>query len=93
MPADTCSGTACASAFITVSASWLPGQKRAMVGAGKIGLARHPRGAMIRIGRTSPALTGMCPCTAVSSSTERTVSHTAMSTVPTSGMLIGRSGT
>ena len=64
-----------------------------MVGAGKTGFARQPRGATIRIGRTSPELTGMCPCTAVSRSTERTVSHTAMSTVPTSGMLMGRSGT
>ena len=50
-------------------------------------------GATIRIGRVRPALTGMWPWTAVSSSTERTVSHTAMSTVPSNGMLIGRSGT
>ena len=64
-----------------------------MVGAGNTGFARQPRGATSRIGRTSPELTGMCPCTAVSRSTERTVSQTAMSTVPTSGMLMGRSGT
>ena len=42
MPAETWPGTACASAFITVSATWLPGQKRAIVGAGKIGLASEP---------------------------------------------------
>ena len=64
-----------------------------MVGAGNTGFARQPRGATIRIGRTSPELTGTWPCTAVSRSTERTVSQTAMSTVPTSGMLMGRSGT
>ena len=64
-----------------------------MVGAGKVGLARQPLGATMVIGRIRPALTGMWPCTSVSSSTERMVSQIAMSAVPSSGMLIGRSGT
>ena len=61
MPAETLPGMAADSAFITVSASWLPGQKRAMVGAGKVGLARQPLGATMVIGRIRPALTGMWP--------------------------------
>ena len=61
MPAQTWSGTTGASAFITVSASWLPGQKRAIVGAGKIGLASVPFGATIVIGRVSPLFCGMLP--------------------------------
>ena len=93
MPAETLPGMAADSAFITVSASWLPGQKRAMVGAGKVGLARQPLGATMVIGRISPAFTGMWPWISVSSSTERMVSQIAMSAVPSSGMLIGRSGT
>ena len=59
MPAETLPGIACDSAFITVSASWLPGQKRAMVGAGKVGLARQPLGATMVIGRMRPAFTGI----------------------------------
>ena len=59
MPAEICFGTTWPSARITVSASWLPGQKRAIVGAGKIGLARHPLGATILMARVSPSLTGM----------------------------------
>src|SRR3954467_13275359 len=89
MPAETLLGIAADKAFITVSASWLPGQKRAMVGAGKVGLARHPLGAMMVIGRIRPALTGMWPCISVSSRTDRMVSQIAMSAVPSSGMLIG----
>ena len=58
MPAETLPGMAADSAFITVSASWLPGQKRAMVGAGKVGLARHPLGATMVIGRIRPAFSG-----------------------------------
>ena len=61
MPADTCPGTAWANAFITVSANWLPGQNRAMTGAGKIGLARQPSGAVIVIGRVSPSFCGILP--------------------------------
>ncbi len=61
MPALTCRGTACASAFITVSASWLPGQKRAITGAGKVGFASVPLGATMRIGRVRPLFCGMWP--------------------------------
>ena len=46
---------------MTVSASALPGQKRAIVGAGKIGLASVPFGATIVIGRVSPLFCGMLP--------------------------------
>ena len=49
-----------ASAFITVSATMLPGQKRAIVGAGKVGLARQPLGATIVIGRIRPAVRPGC---------------------------------
>ena len=59
MPALTCSGTAGAIAFMIVSATALPGQKRAMTGAGKIGLARHPFGAKIVIGRVRPLFCGI----------------------------------
>jgi hypothetical protein len=34
-------------AFITVSATMLPDEKRAMVGAGRRGLARQPSGAVM----------------------------------------------
>ena len=61
IPAETFSGTICASAFITVSASWLPGQKRAITGAGKVGLARQPLGATISMARVSPAFCGIAP--------------------------------
>ena len=50
MPALTCPGTHCASAFMTVSARALPGQKRAITGAGKLGFARVPFGATMWIG-------------------------------------------
>ena len=59
MPALTWVGTTGARAFMTVSASWLPGQKRAMVGAGKIGLASVPLGATMVMGRVSPLFCGM----------------------------------
>ena len=92
IPALTCLGTAGAIAFITVSAKALPGQKRAITGAGKIGLARHPSGAWIVIGRVRPLFCGMLPYLSLSSRIDRSVSQTAQSTVPTSGMLIGLCG-
>jgi hypothetical protein len=61
IPALTWRGTAGASAFITVSASAFPGQKRAIVGAGKIGLASVPFGATMVIGRVSPLFCGILP--------------------------------
>ena len=61
IPAAICDGTAWPSAFITAFAIWLPGQNRAMVGAGKTGLAIEPLGATMVIGRASPSLTGMWP--------------------------------
>jgi hypothetical protein len=61
----------------------------ALVGAGKVGLARHPLGDTMVIGRIRPALTGMWPWISVSKSTERMVSQITMSEVPSSGMLIG----
>ena len=90
-PAETLSGTAWASAFIRVSATMLPETKRAMVGAGNSGLAMVPFGATMVMGRISPEFCGMWPCTALSSRMERTVSQIAQSTVPSSGMLMGRS--
>jgi hypothetical protein len=60
-PALTCPGTHCASAFMTVSASALPGQKRAMTGAGKLGFASDPFGATMWIGRVSPPFCGTFP--------------------------------
>ena len=53
-PAETLSGTAWASAFISVSATMLPETKRAMVGAGKVGLAIVPSGALMVMGRIRP---------------------------------------
>ena len=58
---------------MTVSATMLPGQKRAIVGAGKRGLARQPSGAVIVIGRKSPEFAGTCRGVAVSSRIERIV--------------------
>jgi hypothetical protein len=40
--AETCPGTAWASTFMTVSASWLPGQKRATVGCEKDRVRQAP---------------------------------------------------
>ena len=60
-PALTCSGTIWLNARISVSAMALPGVKRAMVGAGKIGLARQPFGATMVIGRVRPAFCGTSP--------------------------------
>ena len=67
----------------------LPPQKRAIVGAGKVGLARQPSGATIVIGRKRPEFVGTGSCVHASSRIERSVTQIAMSTVPTSGMLIG----
>src|SRR3982074_1128327 len=64
-----------------------------MVGAGVVGYAMLALGATMVIGRIRPALSGMWPWISVSSRTERMVSQIAMSAVPSSGMLIGRSGT
>ena len=61
MPALTWSGNAGANAFMMVSETWLPGQNRAMVGAGKVGLASVPSGATIVIGRYRPAFWGRSP--------------------------------
>jgi hypothetical protein len=61
IPALTWWGTARASAFMTVSASAFPGHARAIVGAGKIGLASVPFGATMVIGRVSPLFCGMLP--------------------------------
>ena len=44
MPAETCRGTAGASARIRVSAMMTPGAKRAITGAGKIGLSERAQG-------------------------------------------------
>ena len=60
-PAETCPGTTLLSARITVSAKPLPGQNLAIVGAGKIGLARQPYGAMIVIGAISPVFCVVVP--------------------------------
>ena len=76
---------------MTVSATTLPEQKRAIVGAGKRGLASVPSGAEIVIGRNSPEFVGTGSWVAESSRMERSVSRIAMSTVPSNGMLIGRS--
>jgi len=46
---------------MTVSASAFPGHARAIVGAGKIGLASVPFGATMVIGRVSPLFCGMLP--------------------------------
>src|SRR5207247_944887 len=43
--------------------------------------------------RDSPLFCGMFPYVSVSSRTDRSTSHTATSTVPTNGILIGRSAT
>src|ERR1700730_5460554 len=59
MPAETLPGMACDSAFITVSASWLPGQKRAMVGGKEGRVGEAALGATMVIGRIRPALTEM----------------------------------
>ena len=91
IPAETFSGTTWASARITVSATALPEQKRAITGAGKRGFASVPSGAVIPIGRKSPEFVGTGSCVAVSSRMERMVKSTATSTVPSNGMLIGRS--
>ena len=64
-----------------------------MVGAGKIGLASVPLGATMVMGRVSPLFCGMWPQTALSRRMDRRVSQMATSTVPSRGMLIGRSGT
>ncbi len=66
-------GTSGASARMTVSATMLPGQKRAIVGAGKRGFARQPSGAVIVIGRKSPEFAGTLPCRSLSSRIERIV--------------------
>ena len=76
---------------MTVSAMMLPPQKRAIVGAGKVGFARQPSGATIVIARKRPEFVGTGSCVQASSRIERSVTQIAMSTVPTSGMLIGRS--
>ena len=69
----------------------LPGQKRAITGAGYRGLARQPSGAVIVIGRNSPELAGTLPWRSESSRIERIVRYAAMSTVPSNGMFSGRS--
>ena len=72
-PALTLSGTTRRQRTHHVSATMLPGQKRAIVGAGKRGLARQPSGAVIVIGRKSPEFAGMLPCRSLSSRIERIV--------------------
>ncbi len=76
---------------MTVSATTLPGQKRAIVGAGNTGLAIVPSGTEIVTGRNRPAFDATGSCRVESRRIARSVSRIAMSTVPTSGMLIGRS--
>src|SRR5437870_10866044 len=46
----------------SASATMLPLQKRAIVGAGNRGLARQPSGAVIRTGRKRPAFVGTGSC-------------------------------
>ena len=58
---------------MTVSATMLPEQKRAIVGAGKRGLASVPSGASIVIGRNSPEFVATGSLVAESSSSERSV--------------------
>ena len=76
---------------MSVSAMMLPPQKRAIVGAGKLGFAMQPSGATIVIARKRPEFVGTGSCVHASSRIERSVTQIAMSTVPTNGMLIGRS--
>ena len=77
---------------MTVSAMMLPPQKRAIVGAGKrrVGEAALGRDDRDRRGR-GPSSSAPASCVQASSRIERSVTQIAMSTVPTSGMLIGRS--
>ena len=62
-----------------------------MVGAGNTGLAIVPSGTEIVTGRNRPAFDATGSWRVESSRIARSVSRIAMSTVPTSGMLIGRS--
>ena len=72
-PAETRSGATWDNARMTVSATMLPGQKRAIVGAGKTGLQRVPSGATILIGRVRPEFWGTNSWVALSSRIERSV--------------------
>ncbi len=54
----------------------LPPQNRAIVGTGKVGLARQPSGATIVIGRKRPEFVGTGSCVHSSSRIERSVTQT-----------------
>ena len=58
---------------VASSATTFPGQKRAIVAQGKVGLASEPRGATILIGRTRPEFCGTYSWRAESRRMERTV--------------------